>query len=146
MLIVIAIAGILMGIATLNFGEWTAKANIEGQIRELYADLMNARVQAMSRGRGHIVTLEANRYSINDDSDDDGAIDAGEPLLLRKNLKAQITWTGSGSGIVLSKSGLAATARTISVPAASSAAIDCISVSTTQINMGKMNGGSCVQK
>lgn len=46
LIVVIAIASILLSIATLDFSRWSRKAQIERQVKELYSDIQGARMDA----------------------------------------------------------------------------------------------------
>lgn len=151
MLIVIAIAGILMAIATIQFGQWTRKYNIEREIKELYSDLMNARMQAMTKNRTNGIRLvSSTQYTTLDDLNNDGDFnDAGEVSPNLKNLTNQMSWNGNppaNSNLTFNSRGLASSSGTISITNTVGAGYDCITISTTRINMGQMSGGSCVQK
>jgi type IV fimbrial biogenesis protein FimT len=145
MLIVIAIAGILIAIATIQFGQWNRKYNIEREIKELYSDLMNARSLAMNRNRFHFVSLAANQYTIRDDSNDNGVNESADALVLQKNTINSIVWNGTGSNINFDKKGFARNERTICIFSNVSPGYDCIVVSETRINMGRIQnqGGAC---
>ncbi len=154
LLVVIGIIGILIAVGTLDFRDMTVKSNVEGQVREMYADLMVTRVQAMSRNRDHFVRLNnAAQYTAVDDSDNDGINDmiAPDTQLYQKSLKYPIQWNSAVPGnvdLIFDSKGLADSAGlgTISVPNTAGAAYDCIVIDITRIYIGKMSGGSCVQK
>ncbi len=66
-----------------------------------------------------------------------------------KTLKNQIEWNGAtpnNSDITFDSRGLASPNGEISITNTVGAGYDCISISTTRINMGQMSGGNCVQK
>jgi type IV fimbrial biogenesis protein FimT len=52
-IVIIAIIAILATLATLAFNNWQRKANIEKEVKELYADLMYIRQQAVVTGMRH---------------------------------------------------------------------------------------------
>jgi prepilin-type N-terminal cleavage/methylation domain-containing protein len=157
MLIVIAVIGILAAIATIQFGQWTRKYNIEREIKELYSDLMDVRFKAMSRNRNHIVRfVDANNYTTLVDLNGDGDFsDAGETTPKTPSLKSQMLWNGAtpnNNDITFDSRGLV---RELNLPNANirisvvndvGAAQDCILIFKTRINIGQMIGGSCVQK
>lgn len=146
LMVVIAIIGILTAIAALGYTRWTTRFKVEQQIKEMYADLMEARTKAMTRNSSHIVTLSATQYEIRDDTDDDGVSETTDTLVTQITLKYQIAWNGTGNQITFNSRGLSNNERTISVSVTTDASYDCIVVSTTRINIGKMSGGSCGQK
>lgn len=151
MLIVIAIAGILMAIATIQFGQWTRKYNIEREIKELYSDLMNARMQATTKNRNNGIRLvSSTQYRTLDDLNNDGDFnDAGEVSPNTKNLTNQMSWNGNppaNTDLTFNSRGLASSSGTISITNTVGAGYDCIAISTTRINMGQVIGGNCAQK
>lgn len=151
MLIVIAVIGILAATATIQFGQWTRKYNIEREIKELYSDLMDARFKAMSRNRNNgIRLLNATQYTTLDDQNNDGDFnDSGEVSVNTKNLANQINWNGNppaNTDLTFDSRGLASPNGTISITNEAGAGYDCIEVFITRINMGQMSGGSCAQK
>jgi prepilin-type N-terminal cleavage/methylation domain-containing protein len=87
---VMAIAGTLMAIATLQFSSYSRKAGIESQTRTIYAELMNARQQSMFRKSPYRVTLEANRVRIYSSSD------VSVAPVVQMFLKYPIIWNGFG--------------------------------------------------
>jgi type IV fimbrial biogenesis protein FimT len=155
MLIVIAIISLLIGIASLQFSKWNTKYNIEGQTKEMYSDLMEARANAMSRNRDHIFRMiDATRYQtladLNGDGDYDDTVNNIAETGAIKTLKNAIQWNSAApanSDVTFNSRGLATTAGTINVATNTAGAVyDCIVISWTRINMGLMSGGSCAQK
>lgn len=53
LLVVIAIISVLLTLATLAFNQWVRKSQIEREVKELYADLMSIRHQAVVTGMTH---------------------------------------------------------------------------------------------
>lgn len=172
LIVVAAIIVVLAVLATLNFKNMTVKANIESQIKQMYSDLMTARIWAMDRNTCHFVLLNGNgSYSIYEDQNNDCVYDAPDTLLLQR--------TALNSVVVLSpisfnnaapintvypifdNRGIAelnccmglptdtcpsAFPATISISNTVGAAYDCIVIDTMRTSMGQMNGGSCVPK
>ncbi|WP_277058112.1 pilus assembly FimT family protein [Trichlorobacter lovleyi] len=62
-IIIMVIMGILVGIGTLNFSQWQRKYAIEAQVKEMLADLSNARMLAIQSKREHRVFLSTNSYT-----------------------------------------------------------------------------------
>ncbi len=149
LVMVVAIMGILLGIATLQFNQYTTKANIEKQVRQMYADLMNARSEALMQKKNRSVGLSVTPaqfalYSSN--------IVTVTPILL-KTLNYPITFdigitpfSFDSRGVTRDKDGnqwLPGTAKTICVtPAGNPGATDSILITATSIQIGKCNG-SC---
>jgi type IV fimbrial biogenesis protein FimT len=155
LIVVLAIAGILMAIATLSFRTMSSKSNIEGQIKQMYTDLMTARIEAMDRNTYHFVTLNAKQYAVYEDTlgtcTTGNCQIAGEDLLLNPPAMTNaILWnaaTPSNAEIIFDNRGLVqVTTGTISINDTVGAAYDCILIETTKTNMGAMSGGTCVPK
>ena len=47
--VVMVIAAILLALATLNFSAWSRKHNMEAQVKQMYTDMLSAKVDAMHR-------------------------------------------------------------------------------------------------
>ncbi len=153
-LVTIAILSILLGIAGLSARDWVIRYQVESQTRQVYADLMNARVNAMQRNRVFFVSVGANQYAIYEDSypspDGNGNLDTGagqDRLVIQK--AAQYTLVSSPTATFnFTANGLAssATAAVVDIHCQSTAnpASDCIEVSLTRILMGKWNGSTCI--
>ncbi|MCL4491601.1 MAG: GspH/FimT family pseudopilin [Nitrospirae bacterium] len=145
LIVIIAVICILISIAAFNYTDWTIKFGIESQIKEMYSDLMAARMRAMTRNRAHFVSIAASYYTIKDDTDGNGENDPGDALLHHKSLGNMITWNGNPE-ISFNSRGISSASETISVSNAVKAAYDCIVISKTRINIGKMSRGRCVHK
>ncbi len=153
-IVTVAILGILLGIAGVSARGWLIRYQVESQTRQVYADLMNARVSAMQRNRAFFVTVGANQYAIYEDSytppDGNGNLDTGagqDRLVTQKT--AQYTLVPSPTAIFnFTANGLAssATATVVDIYCQSTAnpASDCIEVSLTRVLIGKWNGSTCI--
>lgn len=69
LIVTIGIISILLSLATLNFNRWTQKQNIEKEVKQMYADMMSMRQQALVTGMNHDVqfpnskSISFRRYS-----------------------------------------------------------------------------------
>jgi len=163
LMIVIAIIGTLVGIASISYRNLRDRYSSEKQIKELFGDLMNARVRAMQRNRMHFVVIGTGQYSIYEDTDPapDGDLSLNVALdarILSKTMdpaypfSAPATWTASGAtafrfdkkGIVPSEVLKGGDADTVRISSAASGEYDCIEMSEIKITLGKWNGTSCV--
>jgi type IV fimbrial biogenesis protein FimT len=152
-LMVLTIAGILLTVSTLEFNKWTMKYGIEREIKQIYTDLMEARIRAMGSNRYRFVTFGTNsgaaaNYAVYDDSDGNGPpLNASDTLVSQQSLQNNVTLTPAGTTQVsFDQQGLASANTTIFLTNNVGAAYDCISVTQTRVGMGKMNGGNCVQE
>lgn len=160
LLVVISIIGILSGIAGLAYKSWSDKYNVERQMKEMYVDLMKARVDAMSRGRVFCVDFAAGgtSYTIREDTepgntDGDGVCTtAGPPadrIVMTKTLSSNygVTLTAATTVRFSTKGNTIAGEKTIYVTTPYGAAYDCIVIHEYRINMGASNGtATCTQK
>lgn len=150
--IVIAILGILLGLAAISAHEWLARCKVEGQTKELYADLMNSRVSALQKNRAVFVTLTAhpvNQYEIYLDThpspDGDEHLQPTEDtLMMRKQTRFPLNpRMGLGqTTFYFGKNGLVSLNGTIRFDSSVSPYSDCIIIFSTRILMGKWNESS----
>lgn len=149
LMVVIAIMAILASIAVMSFSRWTASYGIEKATKEIYAVLMKARNDANNTNTEYLVTFAAHEVQEGPDANGDNAID-GTPVTLDY---PDYTVNFALTPIIFDRRGLADTGgvdnQTISITSAMAGinpAVDCIVVSATRINMGKMTGGNCVPR
>ena len=159
LLVVIIILGIVASLGTVSFTGWIRKHDLESQVKEMYTDLMNARLTAMHQNRSHFISLSANQITASEDTDGDGAGDSplciwnrnrGDPVdascpndksLSYKNIKFPATWNGTAT-LEFNARGLSNTNNTICVFSTYNPSYDCIVVSATRIRMGKLKNQS----
>ena len=60
LIVVIAIIGILLSIAVINFNRWQVKNNIEKQANTMYMEITEARQLALTTRQARTVTFSAN--------------------------------------------------------------------------------------
>lgn len=64
LVVIVAIIGTLLAIATLNFSQMSKKSGMETQVKKLYADLQETRQQALYTKRPRSVKLSAGALRI----------------------------------------------------------------------------------
>lgn len=154
LMVVIAISGILMGIAGFTVQGFRERYDAEGQIRQLHVDLMNARVRALQENKAFFVTVTSSGYQITEDTNESGgtAPDDGDTQLwpAPKQFKFHSRWNGTvimdRKGIVSKSTGPLLTNAALAIrfeTAGIDPEYDCVSVGPTRIRAGKWNGSKC---
>ena len=64
LVVVMAIIGIISGIATLNFREFSRKHDMEGQVKMIYADLMQLRARALYEHKHRTAVFTQTQFMI----------------------------------------------------------------------------------
>lgn len=139
LVVVIAIMGILGTLATVWFGSYLQKANVEQQVRIMYADLMKARAQAIMQKTPLKVEVSTTRLTFKDAGTDAviGATDLKYPIAAVASSTVQFDTLGFASG--------AGVPMTLCVAPVGNtpASVDGIQIDPSMIQMGKITGGAC---
>jgi prepilin-type N-terminal cleavage/methylation domain-containing protein len=138
-IVVIAIMGVLLTIGTLYFGQMNRKSQIERQTREMYADLMGARSQALYQKQKRTVTITAGQYKISPWNQG-----GGSATVLQRSLSHSVTVSPAGN-ITFDERGMASGTVSICVQQnGNEGSVDSLLVYPTNIGIGKRNaGGAC---
>jgi len=144
---VIAIMGVLMAIATINFNAWQQKAQIESQTRTLFANLNQARIEAMQHKQPRSVALQAGGrgYLFQDYSSENQSRTAGATAEAQAVNNVITEAAGPADGVTLfDVRGYTGDTGVFQIlPAGTSAAVDCVVVNPGQTKMGKYANGTC---
>ncbi|HXX81870.1 MAG TPA: prepilin-type N-terminal cleavage/methylation domain-containing protein [Thermodesulfovibrionales bacterium] len=158
LVVVIAVIGTLIMALAFSFNKWRASYHAESQTKEMYADLMHARIKAVHQNRLHFVVVGQHHYQIYEDTDESGgnAPSAGDVAWWPspKPFKYPSFWSGTvamhTNGIVSTNIGyFGATVRFDldldgdGVPDISPD-YDCVVLFSTRINIGAWQAGKCV--
>jgi prepilin-type N-terminal cleavage/methylation domain-containing protein len=169
LLLVIGIIGIMAAIAIPNFTNFMRKNRIDNQMKRIYADLMNARVMAMTRNMTHFVVFNWNsdtsQYAVIADTNGNNTLDAiptDTQLLMRSgpdrvpfsffnivnpNENMGNAGMAAPTTIAFNARGMATQTGTIRINVSGiTPSRDCITVSPARITLGKWIGGDCVQQ
>jgi hypothetical protein len=152
-MLVIAIIGILLGMATLAFMYLNEKYKVESMTKEIYSALMRARNTA-STTKVPWAAVVVNPFLMQTGPDAGGAgnIDRVVGHIASPgfniNTPANIRFTSQG---LFNTQGLVPPTQTqiVSITGmkfGATPAMDCIAIETTRINIGKMRGGNCDQR
>jgi len=146
LVVVIAIIGILLRIATINFGTWQQKAQIESQTRTLFATLNEARIEAMQHKQPRSVVLKVGgaSYNFQSYSSENQSRSAGVTTQAQ-GAKFTITEaSGPADNITqFDVRGFTSDTGTFQVnPVGTTALVDCVVVGQGQTKMGKNTNGT----
>ena len=155
LVVVIAILGTLLGIAGLSGKMWLDRYRVEGQTKEMFTDLMNARASAMQKNRMYFVNFAGTQYTIYEDTnpgpDGDGSLDAADRPMMQKNTQYPTVPAlgGSATSFSFDRNGLVSLATTteagtLHFDSGAGPACDCVKLFATRILIGKWSGGNCV--
>lgn len=156
LIVVLAVSGTLATVLGISFDGWKCGYEIESATKEIYSDLMDARVRALQRNRTHFVRLSNTRYVVFEDShpapDGNNNLEtAKDTQLMQKDIDERypITWSGRrDKTIAFTHRGVSNDNKTICIFSGSEPDYDCVEVSRTRINIGKLlkqpeEGGLC---
>lgn len=154
LMIVIAIIGIGLGAATLNFSQWIKKTNIEKQTRELFGDLNEARLKSIYMKKRHSIVVYTNSYVFKEYSSENENRFAGKTIYTKNTAYQMTTKTGAsvadGPVVEFDIRGFTVVPsnNTFRInPVNSGAAFDCVIISDSRTNLGQMGSGNvCNQK
>lgn len=141
LLVTVAIIIIMASLATVQFNSMTLKASIEKELKMLYADLMELRLNALYEKVPRAAKFTSQEFSIYPEDDIDSS-----PIKTR-TLPHAVAWSGGGSSLVLRYDtyGISNDAVTVCLEPdrENPASVDSIVISKTRIRMGKRIAASC---
>jgi prepilin-type N-terminal cleavage/methylation domain-containing protein len=140
LIVVIAVIGILLAIATFGFSQYQRKAKMEEQMRTLYADLMESRSKALYEKIPRTVKVQANSYAVYPAPNA-----AGTPELSRV-LNYPVVFSLATDNVFNTQGVLAnATAKTICIQEQpNQLSVDAVIITETMVSIGKRtNGAAC---
>jgi prepilin-type N-terminal cleavage/methylation domain-containing protein len=154
LVVVVAIMGVLLGIATLVFNSYSRKSAIEGQVKTMYTDLMAARTESLYRKTYRYISVSGTQFAIYNSSDYLPAPPTVGPIV-QKTLTYPVTVNPADSstdGLYFDSRGVAGmtatditgTAKTICVEPNDPNLLTSIVITATSIKMGTRSaGGAC---
>lgn len=149
LVVVVAIIGILLSIATANWNSMQKKNWVETQARQTFSDLMSVRAEALFTKRARSVVFSGASFAIYSSSETGAGI---QPVSTKKPFKYPFKWGSAGTSLTVTfdASGLYTGAADLPLcidPDGSlgttSGAVDSLVVSTARIKLGKRGGTSC---
>ena len=154
-LIVLAILGIVVVLAVDSFRGMGEKYRVEGEAKQLYADLMDARGRAMQRSRVCFVRFKPSGYGYetyedtNPAPDGNNTFDSGSDTPVANVTTPHPVTTALAGGVqnfTFNRDGTATAAGHVRFPQIVNADYDCVGIGTTRLNMGKFDGANCVER
>lgn len=165
LMVVISIGVLLLTWGIPSYSTWKKKHDIENQMVQLYSDLQYARMNAYGSkvvsgvwwGGGLSITSYQIKYDasspLNSSIDDNGTDIALGGIVTPKYAitssanQNSVSFDGRGfMNIPALDPANPVTFSVSSISESGAASINCVSVSTTRIILGKMNAGSCAPK
>jgi prepilin-type N-terminal cleavage/methylation domain-containing protein len=157
LIVAIAIIGILLSLAALDFNRWQKKYAVESQTKQMLTDFLDARLQAIHRKNFLTITLNTNSYVITRFGDETVANGTGTTVMSKQlNYPIQQFTTGTGAlnafnntVITIDERGYVATTDFVTIAVAYGkvdASLNCLDVQGARIIMGNINGTSCQYK
>lgn len=144
LVVVVAIIGTLLAIASHNWSEMQLKSAVESEVKKLYADLMEVRLQALYSKTPRSVIISGQQFKVYASSDTTVA------PIETKQLPYPVVWNSGGTALTFDAQGLMNGAeRTLCVlptndtTVVNAAFVDSLVVSQIRINLGKRTGGDC---
>lgn len=153
-LIALAIVGIVVMIAATSFQGMMRKYRVEGETKQMFAELTDARARAMQRNRAFFVRIDTNGYRTYEDTfpapDGNGVLD-NDALLADTTVTNTIVTDNIAVAPLtfrFDRNGIASVAGFIRFSSTVQPDYDCITIRETRIKLGQYDatGGTCVEK
>ena len=163
-MIVVAIIGLLYVVLSNSYQGWSEKYRVETSVKEMFADLMDARGRAMLQNRAHFVGLTPGatpRYLVYDDTspapDGNGLMDVNDTLVRNVAVRYPVTVNPAGTamlkftrdGMLVTNTGFNPGVQVyIRLTSPVAADYDCINLGPTRVKMGRFNEATnaCVER
>jgi prepilin-type N-terminal cleavage/methylation domain-containing protein len=156
-LIALAIVGIVVMLATSTFQGMMEKYRVEGETKQMFADLMDARARAMQRNRVFFVRITGDGYKTYEDAYDNTALDGNgvwdvgaETIIASATVSHEIKFDKlSSNNFSFNRNGIADATGFIWIYSNKvQPDYDCITVKATRIKMGQYNAtdNTCAEK
>lgn len=143
MIIVMAIIGVLVAVATLNYSKMQQKASVDGQTRKLLAEITNVRVQALYTKNPRSIKLENNMMKVY--PSDDTSVAPQSQVMFAYPIVTNFTdntITFNTSGLVTTVGGSICIDPAGNLVKENAGSMDSLVVSKARINAGKRNKGA----
>jgi len=157
LIVVVVILGILLGIAAFSYRSMNDRYAVEKQMKEMYVDLMSARIRAMQRNRVHFVLFTTTQYTVYEDTtptpDGNGTLEtASDAKFMQKSLYSRYAvtfpaaWGSALTALRFTSRGMLDTAQTstgtVRVVEELNGEYDCLAISEIRNTLGKWDATS----
>ncbi len=144
LVVVLSVMAVLIVSTGFSYRRWAGSYEVERETKELYADLMRARIMAMQEDREHFFTTNQASYTIYADIDEDGNPDPGEelpsfPKKVKYGLISSLATLSLNARGMLSQGTLHFNLTDTGLKPD----YDCMTISRTRIRLGKYIGTTC---
>ena len=124
LLVTITVVGILLALAAPSMATMSRIYGLRGAARQVYAELQNARMAAVTENRGYQFTVTDSRsYKVLDDQNNDQGFADPSEVVISRQLESQGV-TLSGNAVTFTARGMASAAGTVTVTDAAGTAIN----------------------
>lgn len=155
LLVVMAIVGTLVGLATLNFSKMGKKKKDEAEVRQLHAVLVDTQLASLRTYRRHTVTISANGYVIRrfaSPADTTGTeqvntttvrtLATSADTVPASSVPVTVTFSEKSYPSVTKGGAAVAIPFAVCTDAGADAPVDSIIISEAKINLAKKNSGA----
>lgn len=137
LLVVIMIMGTLTALATFEFSSYMRKSGVTSQTRALYGDLNEYRTRSFYEKKNWTFKISANRYEIYSSSN--VAVGAVKTVALTH----PVTTDFAVDVVFDQQGGSSVSGKTVCIASPNDAVVDSVVISSTRVQIGKKNEGSC---
>lgn len=155
LLIVVSIIGILAVALGFSYQGWMGNYRLESVTKEIYSDLMDARMRALTTARVHFINLESTGYSVYDDTnpapDGNATLETdADTRIMQKTLPNDYRMSADADAfpqtLTINTRGSISPSISLWIDHDKDPDYDCISINQTRIHLGKMSGVICAIK
>ncbi len=155
LLMVVSIIGVIAVAAGFSFAGWMGNYRIEYQTKQIYSDVIEARVKALTMHRGHFIIFETTGYAIYDDTfptpDGNATLEKDQDTCIMQKTLDENELKNAGVSELpiefnIDTRGLIYPQRDIRIVHNQNPDYDCIAITQSRIRMAKFNGSKCIDK
>ena len=155
LLVVISIIGILAISLKYSFAGWQGNYRIESETKQIFSDIMDARVRALTVHRDHFILFDTTGYATYDDTfpppDGNGTLEKDQDTCIKQKTLDEYELKNTGVSKLpitfnIDTRGLIYPQRDIRIVHTQNPDYDCLAITQARIRMAKFNGSKCIDK